>query len=488
MIFRKWLMVGLILGSVFGATGVLAMPAAPSDRPTDNVEKGNARVFAWRTLRLDLDTLNHGDVHPMLVHEWLTNASEVVLRHIANHAMDPTLVQSAAYVLIEKNAGDVALFAELSQRWTHSPRLPWFQAARVRAGDTAYTATLHATLAERSDVLRVTAAAILTLAADRQGKKTLLDEIRNCGSQVIRAAQIIGNSGAVDDRATLEKSIASGCSEPALRRASGEILFRELYPVYHELLVRRDTSDTRYQAPGGMYAAWFDIVRHAHASGVSSLTALLPWLGQFREYQRVWPGESPEVSRRNLDALIEFLSTAAQRIRQSRPRASWPQNWQTALQNLANESSDGFAARVSAALSILSWTDDMVPATALDPLRGATILSPRGNRVTDGNWRTSWQGKKGSTLELEWFPLRHIDTLWLAAGCVNAPQSRLKKIKILVAARDGNIEKTLSLNPTSLYYQPVSIDHQSVRKITIQIMETSDTTPVCINEIRIAGR
>ncbi|MBN2530635.1 MAG: hypothetical protein JXR76_29885 [Deltaproteobacteria bacterium] len=459
----------------------------PGDCPANPIVLGNARVTAWRALRLDLDSLNHGEVHPALVHQWLEAASPDVLQMLAEHAMDPTLVLDAARILAQRKLVPTSFFSRLATKWAQSPRREDFLSLRVLAKEKAYIIRLTGQLRARSDVIRINAASILALGAHSEGYKALLAHVASCGPQLGTAMQTLAKMGGEAERIVLEKSIRAGCEASVLHKASGEILFRERFPLQYDLILRRDPGETRYQAENGMYGSWFDFIRFYEQQGGAKRFGAFPlWIKSFRQLTEVWPLLPPEVSQRNVDALIEFMDNATTRI-QSSPSVLWPMSFSDAMKNVQDESKDGFGKRVSAAIRILEWTSGLPGRVNGKEYRPFSILSPLGDRAKDGNWRSSWQGKSGDTLVIEWFPPSNVEVLWLASSCAYQPQAKLNAVRMTVFTADGEVQKDVSLNPEAMFYQRIVVHQKAVQKISLQIMSTTQNAPICITELNASG-
>lgn len=483
----RWLILNvLLLALVISQNGMAGLPI-PKDRPADTTALGNARVLAWRSLRLDLDSLNHGEMHPSLVHQWIEAAPATVLRHIAGHAMDPSLVLLAANQLVRIGVKDSAFIDEVIRKWRGLSNPSWFDGLRVAIGDGAFIRTQESQLTAPSAVIRIQAAQVLAIGGNRQGKEVLYREVDRCGPKVETAAQTLAQIGDTAELRMIEKSMANGCRSRALPLAVGEMQFRQMYPLYYELLNRRDPGKTRYQAIDGLYAAWFDMVRVSRTEGIRTVAGLISWLKQFRRFSDVWPTESPEVMRRNADALVDFLEFAAMRIEHRSPRAPWPGSWSEAMKHLADETRDAFGIRNSAAFAILLWTEDIAGPEKWRATNAFTILSPRGDRVLDDNFQTSWQGMTGDSLVLEWFPAARVDTLWLASGCAQHSKNSLTRVVLQITTARGTAEKAVTLNPQHLYFQPLSPGNQLLEKVEIQIGATSQNLPACITEVRASA-
>jgi len=483
----RWLILNvLLLALVISQNGMAGLPI-PKDRPTDATALGNARVLAWRSLRLDLDSLNQGEMHPSLVHQWIETAPATVLRHIAGHSMDPSLVLLALNQLVRIGAKDSAFIDEVIRQWRGLSNPSWFDGLRVANGDGAYIRAQESQLTAPSPVIRIRAAQVLAIGGNRRGKDVLLQEVDHCGPKVETAAQTLAQIGDMRELALIEKSLAAGCQSRALPLAVGEMLFRRLYPLYYELLNRRDPGKTRYQATDGLYAAWFDMVRVSRTEGVGTVAGLISWLKQFRRFSDIWPAESPEVMRRNADALVDFLEFAAMRIEHRSPKAPWPGSWTEAMTHLADESRDAFGTRNSAAFAVLLWTEDIAGPEKYRATDAFTVLSPRGARVLDDNFQTSWQGMTGDSLVLEWFPASRVDTLWLASGCAQHSKNSLTRVVLRITTAGGTEEKSVKINPHHLYFQPLSPGNQLLEKVEIRIDATSQKLPACITEVRASA-
>lgn len=463
---------------------------ALANLPTDEVRLGNAYVEAWSAMRMDFDTLSHGDVHPSMLHQWLQACPPNLLKDIATHSADAIVVLAAAKQLVTTSIVDTEFFKRLEHRWHNKSIQVHFSALRVIFGDVAYIGALRVQLKSPSDSIRIRAAGILALAGKKEGKLLLTEYVRSCSGQVKTAAMFMARYGTLKDSRMLEAVVQGGCELPLVQIASGEVLFREMFPLHYQMLRRRDASETRYASDTGMYGAWFMLVRYARQHGIVSSTQFAAFLRQFREPTLVWPQGDRAVYKRHLDAFNGFFNTVEHKLKVKSSRLKWPTSFPLALIDLRNVHNSGFGSRVCAAISILYWTQQKLLLEQMHGQRQYRVLTPKGARIVDGNWSTTWRGRKDEPLKLRWETAVDLRELWVAIHLDSSPVGgKNKKIKtrieLTVGGKAGKQVLTRNVNGDAYYYQKLPIGIARVEDVNIQFVGNEGMLSVPISELRV---
>lgn len=475
---------------LFSALGIAASPPEPRGLPRDRAELGDAFVEGWLSLRRDMDSLSHGGVHPRLLDAWLAASPRFLLRDIVRLSSEPQVVLAAAAQLAEgADDADRDLLAGLEQRHLGQPLAHLYWALRIDAGSTEAIERAGAGLADPRQAVQFEAARALAAAGNAKGRARLRKLAVSTTEQADDAARAIGAYGDNSDLGVLIRARKSRGDSYALRAAAGELMLRKHFPDHHAALLRFDPAGLRLITTGGQYDTWLDALGRAIKGGARTPKALIAGVEDQR--RAAWPGDDPEIVRRRIAALIEFLAAVNARLKTSSPRPSWPGDYETARARLEGEAGialegpDAFAARVAAAIAVCAWTAERIGHQRLGPTTpGLRFITPGGARAADGNLATSFRFRDDPRLVFELDVPTRVDQLWLARTCADGGGARAGRIRVVGQHRSERWEREAALGETG-YFERVDLGGKLARRVEISFLELRGDGVACLAELRL---
>jgi len=479
----------LLIAVLLGA-GIGAAPPKPTGLPSYRTKLGNAFVASWLSLRRDMDSLSHGDVHPRLLEAWLASTPRFLLRDMIHFSSEPQVALAAAARLAKgANDADRALLAELEKTHRGRPLAHVYWSLRVRAGSSEARKLATEELADPRPMVRLQAARALAAAGNPKGRAQLRTLVAAATDQSAEAARALGAYGDQSDQAVLARARARQGDGHAIRAASGELALRKFFPDHHLALVRFDPAGLRFVTTGGLYDTWLDGLGRAIKNGARTPKTLVKGVEDLR--RAAWPDDDPEVVRRRIAALVEFLGAVNSRLKNSSPTPSWPGDFGEAMARIRGRTSSDdsaaevFAARVAAAISVCAWTAERIDHARLGPTtRGLRFITPAGARAADGNLATSFRFLVDPRLVIELDEPSDIDQLWLASTCADGKGARATRVRVVGHHRGKTWERDGKMG-MSRYFERVEIGGMRAKRIEISFLDISGEGAACLAELRL---
>jgi hypothetical protein len=477
----------LLLIALVACTAIGAAPPRPSGLAEDRDALGDAFVEAWLCLRHDMNSLSHGGVHPRLLDAWLAAAPRFLLRDMVRYSTEPQVVLAAAARLAEGAADeDRLLLAGLLEVHQGRPLAHAYRALSYRAGNPEVQRAVKAGIDDPRPEVRLDAARAMAAAGIPKGRERLRELLKAGDDQSDEAARALGAWGSQSDRGALVEAQKSRPDSHAVRAAIGELALRKAFPDIHLALLRFDPGGYRMVTTGGLYDTWLEALGRAIQGGARTPATLLAGVEDQRRTE--WPGDDPEVVRRRISALTEFLTVVNARL-DSSPRPAWPRSFADAMSRIRGETDDkgstAFAARVAASVSICAWTAKRIEHQRLGPpTSGLRFITPGGSRVADGNLATSFRFRGDQRIVVELAEPREVEQLWLAVTCTDGKGAGPGRIRVSGHRGKASWKREVAAG-RGRYFQRVDLGGKPARRLEITFLEVPGDQVACLAELRL---
>jgi hypothetical protein len=412
------------------------------------------------------------------------------VRDVTRLSSEPQVVLAAAARLARgADAADRALLADLEATHRGRPTAHEFRALRIRAGDTDARKRALANLGDRRSEVRLAAARALAAAGIDKGRAELRRLLASGANQSDDAARALGRYGEGADRAALVKAQSSLGDRHAFRAALGELALRRAFPDHHLALIRFDPAGLRTVTTGGQYDTWLDALGRSIHTGARTPKALVDAVEDLRRAS--WPDDDPEVVRRRLAALTEFLIAVNARLKGSSPSPSWPASFDDAMAHIRGEAgaakhgSSAFTARVAAAISVMAWTAKRIDHGRLGPTtEGLRFITPGGARAADGSLATSYRFLDDPRIVIVLDNPREVRQLWLAVTCAEGYGNAGDRIRVVGRHRGASWQREAKL-ARARYFQLVDLGGEQASRLDVSFPDTSRDQVACLAELRL---
>jgi len=475
------------LSCVLGAS---ASPPIPRGAPVDKVAIGDAFVKAWLAFRKDLETISHGNLNPDLLDAWFDQAPQFLLRDASRLATAPTVVSGSLRRLrLSREDQDLPLFEEILAEYRGTPVGHEIWGALISAGHRASIRSAHAMLNDPSGGKRIAAARALAAAAERHGLQELSAMLSEEPHLSNLAALTLGEVGGREERRALRSALDRDGDFDAARIALGEMDLRERFGTHHKMLVRRDPLGQRFESSQSLYGVWFTAIGAALEAGAKGSSGVF---SSIEEQRKAAPGDdSGEVIRRQLKSLLDFWERTDAAIRSTAGSPSWPANYDDAIARITqldprDPLPSDLANRVSAAISIIAWAGARLDHEALFE-RGIpySAITPRGDRMADFNFATSWRGIQGEAVIVDLEEPVEVRSIDIAQSCDESARGWIGSVSIRGDGEEGTWEIERDISPEGLYFRSINVGGRAAARLRITLRSVRGDLPACVGELRI---
>jgi hypothetical protein len=490
MVFRMRFALNPLLAAL-AAGGLLAVSVRASapvleGLPNDRAALGDAFVEAWLAFRDDVDAAPHAEVHPALLRAWFSAAPRFLSRDAARISSNPQVVLAAGSRLAEgARDEDRRLLREIERRHRDSPLFADLLGLRIAAKDRDALNEALGLLGDPEPLVALEGARALAAAGDGRGLEHLRRALERRDRASGAAARALGRYGAEADMARLEAARARGARDESMDVGIGELALRLYFPLYDEMLARRDPSGVRFGVERGLYDTWLAAIGRAAAAGARDSKSLLAAVERERAAAQGWDGEP---KRRELGSLIDFWSYVDTSIRVMASAIAWPGDFLEAERRLryadpGEPLPERFSRRFAAAIAVLSAVGPELDYERLaPPTEAVRFLSPGGDRAADGNFATSWRGGEGAELVLDVAEGARVSRLWIAVGCAGSPGGSVRAVRVS-GPSDGPWSIAHRFAGSSRYFEEVPLGAPRAGRITVTMAETTARIG-CVAELR----
>jgi hypothetical protein len=464
--------------------------------PESSDAAGRAFAEAWVAFRQDMDGLCAAKVSGEESEAWLNAMPEFLLRDILRLAVDHEVIYQAAIRLAGyKSDLNRRTISTLRSRYDGQMLGKLLGAALIAAGDIPFRKTTNAAL--KSPVWERRAAAAVTAAAsgDRSALEYLSKALKKEGEESPYAAWALGRFGGQSEEQLLRAQIGLLPSEPALKAALGELVFKRIFKELYEGFLQQYRFYADGTASDGLYETWFILIEQAVSEGVTKPDALRAAVMKMREKPAF--GQDRDLWDRRLASFVDFLDGIKKR-QEGPKQAEWPKDFASAqaairfLPKTDQESERNAARRIAAALAILSSLGSPSGyAKMAEPTPFLNAPTPGGDRAIDGNIATSWHFRKNAPFLLEHSSGERLQTIQVLLWCPAGTQTNAPIVAASIPLTVSGIDTagvpwtvTAPLHLSQAAFQQIPINRNSAKRIQIDIPQSIDRSAVCISEIR----